>query len=223
MSQQAPSPPIGSAAIPITYPNAPNIQLKLVNQCCGMAVAVFFASFSFLVAMTEISGAINSTSAASIAVKSAAAITAALFLYFFIEMIRVPEFLAGKPDLKKFWAPAANLVMNISINIYLNSLGLVYDLASDIFKELFIFAMCVGIYIQDDASESCCLSFKPWIYKKVQTEVIYVQAPTPFNPNQGPPSYPTVPFTYPGYNAPQQNVQIKTKKYNHTLNKSSVC
>lgn len=203
MTQQAQIPPQGSAAIPITYPNVPNIQLKLVNQCCGTALAVFFALFAFLVTTTEISGAIKSTSAAFITVKIAGAIAAILYLYFFIEMIRVPEFLAGKPDLKKFWAPAANLVINIAIDLYLNSIGLEEDLVSEIIVELFMFAICIGIYIQDDASESCCLCLKPWIYKKVQIDVIYVQAPTPISP----PSYPTVPFTYPGYNAPQQNIQ----------------
>ena len=79
------------------------------------------------------------------------------------------------------------------------------DLLSDILIELFVLLVCIGIYGQDDAAESCFLCFKPWIYKKIQVELVYVQGPLQIVPShqqqQQPPSYPTVPFTYAGYNS----------------------
>lgn len=206
MTLQAQYPP---TAIPITYPNAPNSQLKLVNQYCGTAISVFFALFSCFLTVVHLSEALKSASAPFIVIKVTLAVASALHLYFFTEMIRLPEYLAGKPNLMKFWAPFANMVISLSIRLYLCGMGLVEDPLWDIFMEILMLAVCIGIYSQDDASESCFLCFKPWIYKKVQIDVIYVQAPTPIIPAQMPPSYPTVPFTYPGYNSPQQNIQTQ--------------
>lgn len=186
--------------IPVTFPNPLINQEKLVSQCCGTSISIFFAFLYFTTFLIEITGALTPNSPTFTLIKSASALSTALYFYFFVQMIRVPEFLAGKPKLNRFWAPAVNFCISLAVDVVVNLREPFQDLLNEIFLDTFIFILCLGIYSQDDASESCCLCFKPWIYKKTPMDLVYVQTSTPL----APPAYPTVPFTYPGYNSQNQ-------------------
>ena len=99
--------------VPITLPNAKNVQFKLVSQCCGTAISLFFAFFSLLTVASKIYTALEPNSVSIRLAHWTHAFAAAFYLYFFVESIRVPGFLAGKPEMKKLWAPAANFLIHL--------------------------------------------------------------------------------------------------------------
>ena len=187
--------------IPITFPNTTNtnnLQFKLVSQCCGTTISSFFAVFSVLSVVSEIRNALKYQSILIRISHWFYALAAAFYFYFFVKMIQVPEFLAGKPEIKKFWAPIVNFFIHLITDFCVGINSPVPKNVIDLLS-LLSFIACLTIYSQDDAKESCLLCFKPWVYKKVQLEeIVHVNATT---------AYPTVPFTYPGYN---YNYQIKT-------------
>ena len=204
MDQKFHTQPVVPQHIPITFPNTTNVtnnlQFQLVSQCCGITISSFFAVSSVLTVIGEIGNAFEDHSILIRISHCAYAFAAAFYLYFFVKMIQVPEFLAGKPEMKKFWAPTVNFFIHLITDFCVGINAPVPKIVIDILS-LLLFIACLTIYSQDDAKESCLLCFKPWVYKKVQVqleEIVHIQAAT---------AYPTVPFTYPGYN---YNYQIKT-------------
>lgn len=211
--QPQPQPP--HQTIPVTFPNVINVQFKLVSQCCGTAISLFFAVFSLFIVAVEIFMALEPNPISTRLSHWAYASAAALYFYFFIESIRVPDFLAGKPEIKRLWAPIANFLIHLITDFCMGLKEPVPLFSFDILN-LLIFLAVLAIYLQEDAKESCLLCFKPWVYKKVQVDVVNVQVPSPMAPSKQtavigasspPPAYPTVPFTYPGYNS-QTNQHI---------------
>lgn len=192
--------------VPITFPNTTNtnnLQFKLVSQCCGITVSSFFAVFSLLTVIYEIRNALKNHSISIRLTHWAYAFAAAFYLYFFVKMVHVPEFLAGKPEIKRFWAPIANFSTHLITVFCVGITAPVPEITFDVLG-LLSFVACLAIYSQDDAKESFLLCFKPWVYKKVQVEIVHVQATTPITNS----AYPTVSFTYPGYNYYSQNQPI---------------
>lgn len=205
MEQQFTPQPQPPQYVPITFPNTTNARFKLVSQCCGTAISLFFAVFSLLTVAAEIYTAMEQKSISIRLQHFASAFAALFYLYFFVESVRVPEFLAGKPDMKRFLAPTANFLIHLITDFCMGVKGPDPKFLFDPLN-LVLFLACLAIYSQEDAKESCLLCFKPWVYKMNQVEVVNVPIPTPI---QLPSSvtaaaYPTVPFTYPGYNSQAQ-------------------
>ena len=129
---------------------------------------------------------------------------ASLYVYFFFESIRLPEYLAGSPGIKRLWAPILNFLIHFIADLVMGMIKAPVPVwRFDIFN-LLISLVVIVIYKQDDAKESCLLCFKPWIYKRIRLEIIHGQVPIqiprlPQTPEV--PKYPTVSFTYPGYNS----------------------
>lgn len=87
-----------------------------------------------------------------------------LQLYFFVMALQYPEYLGGQPESSKSWP------MFVSWTCYL--CGSIYRKPEN-FLDAIVTALIVSgaqyfLMFQDDTSDSCCLCFKPWVYKRKQ-------------------------------------------------------
>ena len=186
-----------------------------VSQTCGTTIAVIFAAIYGLFTIFRIVNAFGSHGWFMICFQLLIAMSNSFYLYFYVEAVRVPDFLAGKPSLKKFIFPFGNLFLNFVRIILINFViqlppDINYSLPGDIFVELFLFFLCIAMYNHDDSKGSCFLCFKPWIYKEVQLKyteqkhlsITQPQSQPQFQPQFQPQylNYPTRPYPYPGYN-----------------------
>lgn len=219
---QVDNPPITQYQYPFKSDFEP--QPKLVNQVAGTVIAVIFALINGLIALSR-ALSFRFINPAAMALQSLSITSSCLYVYFFIIMVKVPEFIAGNPTIKKFWAPissffAGTIIILVAICLIPIPFSIIL---SDFLQKLFVLVSIILIYKNDDKKGSCCLCFKPWIYQEVQ--VIYIGTKIQGVQNQGgvqypgveappvyaqtpstPLSYPTLPYPYPGYSLPNQPI-----------------
>lgn len=138
-----------------------------------------------------------------------------LRLFFFTKIVYTPEFLAGKPSLKKFTVLFVDLFIN-SVRMFIlicfaRLPPMLYNPLVDVFAETIFFILTMAMYNHSDYDGSCCICFKPWAYREIeQMYPSYPGKPMPSNPyvNATNPNvaynYPTRSYPYPGYNQPLQ-------------------
>ena len=128
---------------------------------------------------------------------------ASLASFHLLAMIK-PDYLKGKPSLLKLSPLFAFALFSWAFTIALDShLEMASIVGSGITYILFIVAFYF-MYGSDDDSKSCCLCFKPWIYKRPAILPNYGQYPQQGHPAQGypPQGYPPQGYPPQGY-APQ--------------------
>ena len=175
-----------------------NPHIKPVRQLFGTIFTIFLILCTLRVIFVHLFVTINVPYMNVAISRGIAAIGASFYLFFFIRMLQLPEFIAGNPKFKTFLAPLANLSLNflrIFIGIlYKNSPEAGYDPQSEFLGEILVFLAILLVYGQRDDMKHCCLCFKPWVSIPCDLTV------DKFTDEAHASQYPTVPFTYPGYN-----------------------
>lgn len=171
-----------------------NSPVKPVRQLFGTVFAIIILLVTAFMVFFHFCCLVNEKKMMTVFIQSIACTAASFYLYFFSRMLLCPEFISGSPDFKTFLAPLANLLMNF-IRIFCvirwqNIPLTIYNPQSDILTEIVLFLFVLLAYGQRDDMKSCCLCFKPWVIPTKTTALI----------EENDCQYPTVPFTYPGYN-----------------------
>lgn len=138
-----------------------------VKQCCGYTLAVIFVLLSIGSTVSEIKNVCrtNVTSEKIYFVISAVVYFAPAI--FFFNALRSPSYLAGKPPKSNFWPFFLGIIMNIAGLVVASTTTKmsITDFGMTIAGQLVVYLLLIFIYGMDDSSDSCCLCFKPWIYK----------------------------------------------------------
>ena len=134
-------------------------------------------------------------------IQGIACIASSCYLFFFLKMLLCPDFISGIPQITTFWAPLSNLSLQLLRVILVSRMQdlppEIYSPEMDFFQEVLIFLGVLLVYGQRDDLKNCFLCFKPWISIN---ELVFENAEERFAPQ-----YPTVPYTYPGYNTNSHN------------------
>lgn len=83
-------------------------------------------------------------------------------LYFFVMALHYPEYLGGKPETSKSWPMFVAWTCFLCASIYRKP----ENFLEAIVTGLIVSGAQYFIMFQDDSSDSCCLCFKPWVYKR---------------------------------------------------------
>jgi hypothetical protein len=154
------------------------IKYKLKHQVCGIYVSVTLALFNlcrlYFTLLFDLSeGNLGALRLFADFVSMAQNVVA---IYFFFEIIRVPEYLAGKPEFSKFWPFIFGAGCSFLRSILL-CFASSYSLEQLLPSIVFYFVMTwVGLgvgylmFMLDDEKGSCCLCFKPFVYVRSEPD-----------------------------------------------------
>lgn len=88
------------------------------------------------------------------------------YLLFSLCLLLIPTFAAGNPPFFKFWLLHLGFVLEMSAYAFLYIKNLfTEDSYGNIIAECGFYITMVLIFGANDESNSCCLWFKPWVYK----------------------------------------------------------
>lgn len=181
-----------------------NSPVKPVRQLFGTIFAIAMLLLTVRSIVIHFLFILTESSTKTVAIQGIACTAASFYLFFFSRMLLCPKFISGSPSLQTFLAPLANLLINFlrifCVIRWQNIPPGLYSPQSDILNEIVTFLMVLLAYGQRDDMKSCCLCFKPWIIS---------DAARKDEPQQY--QYPTVPFTYPGYNDNYDHQQQQQK------------
>ena len=173
-----------------------NPQVKPVRQLFGTVFTVFLLLFTLRSFLLHLYVAVTIGNTQLRIAHALITVAASFHLFFFVKALLSPEFISGTPNFKTFLAPAANfsiqLLKILIISLSKNFPEEDYSPQNDLLLESLIFLGILLAYGQRDDMKHCCLCFKPWI---IPADRIIEKSK-----EKSTPQYPTVPFTYPGYN-----------------------
>ena len=182
---------------------------RLEKQMCGYVFCMLIFTASVWEALTVVFKIFTDRS--NDLVDIAKIIALSLGLYFYGSILFVPEYAAGNPGILKIWPlaldsiimnfanyfdkrPAPVIMLNFSGKSHLiQKAGLIQSLGSSAIGLLILYCM----FLLDDDGGSCCLCFKPWIYKRIPyAHGVYGQPPQGY-PQVYPPQAQGHPQVYP--------------------------
>lgn len=164
----------------------------LEKQICGYVFACITMIYSGLGVIGNIISVITNEKFVSFSLTML--LSKSLCLYFFYCLVFIPEYAAGKPDIKKFWPLVVAIIVEsickyldprsiIEVNGKKIEISFIYYVLGSFLSIIIAYFM----YMQGDDSGSCCLYFKPWVYKRIP--IVYANYGYP--PPQGyPQAYP---------------------------------
>lgn len=175
-----------------------------VKQCCGYTLAVLFVLSSIGNTVAEFKNVGRTEVKAEKIFYVISAVVYFVPAIFFFNTLRCPSYLAGKPPKSKFWPFFLGIILNIVALIVASTTTKmsIMDFGKTIGGQLIAYLLLIFIYGMDDSSDSCCLCFKPWIYKTKMIPVYHPQGQ--MMPYGYPPQGQMMPGGYPpqAYQAP---------------------
>lgn len=185
-------------APPPVYQTQMQVKTSPVSQKFGAFIASIFIIFCGNGIINRLSSAIMFRQyPVMLLIQIAHLISVSLRFYFFIQVIRLPEYLGGNPNSKKFTPIYIDLGLNMLRIVFAGVLiSAEYSVIKDIVLEFLFFFVCLAMYNHDDSKGSCCLCFKPWTFR----DSAFVEEKASSHPEAIQYNYPTRPYPYPGYN-----------------------
>ena len=179
---------------------------KPKQQCFGFTLALFFAIDASLIFAQKISNLVPTLELKVILCHPVSTIfkpskfiptekidsaleciSYGLLAYFFAISFLNPKYVGGNPAVTKLWPILLALIIPVTKN-FISKFDLVTLLDEVFFAGLMILIMYF-IYIRNDASESCLLCLKPWVYVYKKKKIAHVVPEQVYG--QGDPSQPT--------------------------------
>jgi hypothetical protein len=171
---------------------------QLVKQCFGYTLGVLM----FIVVIGKASGQFSFVGRADNAPNDniyygAYGVGDFITWIFFFNLLHYPDYAAGNPSYIIFWPLYLGLIVKAAAYAYLyfNNLN-IYGIGIKLGIEFVVTLVLILVYGANDESKSCCLCFKPWVYK---TKMVPYNAAYPPQGYQAPGAYP--PQAYQANNA----------------------